>query len=164
MHSCKAEKELLLLSLKFQASGFCFLASCILYLIRVSFHLLLFRHNMGLRFCQRIPQFCVHPFSMQFAHLFLQLLQLVTQCFNQCLSHREGGLCPSLRGLNQALGTGRMCQELSFKLALQICPCCVTATVSPAAAVPRTTSGHQTYSCPTSPCLFTVFSGCLYSR
>lgn len=57
--------------------------------------------------------------------------------FNQCLSHREGGLCPSLRELHQALGIGRMCQQLSFKLAWQIYPCCVTTDVSPVVAVPH---------------------------
>lgn len=57
--------------------------------------------------------------------------------FNQCLSHREGGLCPSLRELHQALGIGRMCQQLSFKLARQIRPFCVTTDVSPVVAVPH---------------------------
>lgn len=127
MHSCTMGKDLFLLSPKFQASGF--LLPGILHPLLAQDQLLPVAPytKYGVQIlCQNLIKDPSIPCPSlldggQFSHLLVHPLQLVIWC----LSHREGGLCPSLRELHQALETGRMCQELSFKLALQICPCSV---------------------------------------
>ena len=73
---------------------------------------------------------------------YIKLLRLVTSyiSFSWWLSVSARAYLPpcfflSLRELHQALRTWRMCQEPSFKLAMQSCPWCVTASVALTLAV-----------------------------
>lgn len=114
-------KSFYLLSPKFQASGF--LLPGILYPLLAQDQLLP-AAPYTLRFCQRIPQFPVHPFLM--VDSLLTSSYTPFSCWLGVSPTGKVACVPAyVRELHQALETGRMCQELSFKLALQICPCSV---------------------------------------
>lgn len=147
-----------------QASSFPFLAFCILYSFRSIISLHLLQCSVGFRFGDRTCQSL-----LDVAHLLLQLLQPVAQCFNRRASPiGDAAFCPRLRMFHQALRTWRMRQQPSLN-----CPCKVAPGVSLLVLhhlwQSHAITGHFTFSSapkvgPTWPSLVTAFSSCSFYK